>query len=154
MKKPERVSPVEIVLLLVGILAAQLLFWIPFILWMRGKSARLVESLRDEVAAAGEAMVEGPSPGIYRGGSGRFSRVRGNGIVALTDRRLIFAKLIGQRVEVPLNEISEIREDRWFLGSARGGSLHLILKTSEGEVGFMMRDQSAYRASMERHIAA
>src|SRR5438552_2314547 len=89
-----RVTPLMIVLLVLGILGLQVLLWVPLVLWMRKKSARLLEALREELAAGGERAIRGPEPAFYGGASGvGYPEVKGNGVIVLTDRRLAFRRL-------------------------------------------------------------
>jgi hypothetical protein len=142
-------TPTQIVLLVGGILAAQLLFWIPFAIWLRRKSARLTAALRDELSAAGEHATRGPEPAVYRGATAGYPLVNGNGVAVLTDRRLVFRKLIGAGLEVPLERVVGVREDKWFLVGYRNGQMHLILRTSDGnEVGFMFADHPGWMTTV------
>lgn len=137
--------------IVLGVLAIQAAIWIPLLGWMRRRSARLVAALNEELAASGEPPIRGPESALYRGSSGSHSRVKGNGVLALTSRRLIFHKLVGQPVEVPLDQIVGLREDKWFLGAYRSGRPHVILQLREGgEVGFMVRDHTGWMEAMRR----
>ena len=142
-------APVKVVLLVLGILTAQVLIWIPIILWMKRRSAQLVASLRDELVGAGESPSRGPEAAVYRGGTHGYSKVKGNGVIALTARRLVFRKLVGAGLEVPLDQVTGLREDKWFLRAYRGGRLHLILQMKGGgEVGFMVADHAGWMAAL------
>lgn len=144
----------RVILLLLGIGILNILIWIPLIIWIRRRSAAALAALREEIAASGERIVRGPEPALYRGASDVYSRVNGNGIILLTDRRLIFRKMTGGRVEVPVDEINAVREDKWFLSGYRSGRLHLILGTRQGaEVGFLVRDHAAWM-DIARSIAS
>ena len=137
-----------VILLVVGILAVQALIWIPIIIALKRKSARLHASLRDELAA-GERAARGPESAVYRGATAGFPMVKGNGVAVLTDRRLIFRKLVGAGLEVPLDRVAGVREDTWFLGGYRNGRMHLILRMQDGnEVGFMFADHPGWMASV------
>ena len=142
-------TAVEKVLLVLGILSLQALVWIPLILWLRRKSARLLTELREELAAADERATHGPESVIYRGATDRYPKVKGNGIIALTHRRLIFRPLIGKRLELSLDQLTGVREGKWFLNSYAGGRMHLILRMNDGaEVGFMVKDHPAWMAAL------
>jgi hypothetical protein len=134
----------EIVLLVVGILLAQVLLWIPILYWLKRRLLRVAAALIEEVAAAGERVVRGPDPGLYRGGSGGRSRVKGNGVAVLTDRRLVFRKAIGAAVDVPVADIVAVREAKWFLRSYVG-KMHVVLTLRDGaEVGFILHEHAAW----------
>ena len=73
-------------------------------------------------------------------------------------RSLVFRKVIGGRVDVPLDQVVAVRQDKWFMKNYRGGREHLILKTRSGiEVGFFVHDLPAWmtrlRAISERSSA-
>ena len=146
-------TPLQIVLLVLGILVFQLLLWVPLIWWFRRLSARRLGELRAALAATGERVLLGPEPAVYRGasaGSGH-PRTRGNSVVALTERRLVVHRLIGAPVEVPALDIAGVRTDKWFEGAWTGGRLHLIVKTKAGaEVGLFVQDTGAWVAALQR----
>lgn len=141
-------SAVEIVLLVLGILSLQAFILIPVVFWLRRKSARLIRELREDLAANGEPATRGPETALYRGATDRYPMVKGNGIIALTDRRLIFQLLLGSRIELSLDQLTGVREDKWFL-RAYTGRTHLILRMKDGaEVGFMVADHPAWMAAL------
>lgn len=88
-------------ILVLAIAGIQALFWIPFTIWLRRKSRRQRVSLTDEVTAAGETIKRGPESALYRGSAFGYSQVSGNGVILLTDRRLLFRKLTGGRIDAP-----------------------------------------------------
>ena len=67
----------------------------------------------------------------------------------LTRRRLLFRILIGTGVDIPLGEITGTREAKMFAGSATG-RVHLIVQTTQGEVGFFVEDNAAWIAAIEQ----
>jgi hypothetical protein len=147
-------SPLQIVALVVALVAAQAFALVAIVRWLRRRSAERTADLVRELEASGERTLRGPEPAVYRGGSGGFSRVKGNGVLALTDRRLLFAKLVGARIELPTHDIVEVREEKWFLRSAVGGQVHVVVKTRSGdEVGFFVLDRDAWIAEL-RALAA
>jgi hypothetical protein len=70
-------------------------------------------------------------------------------VIVLTDRHLRFRKLTGGRVEVPLDRVVGVREDKWFRGAYRSGRPNLILQLRDGaEVGFMVADHAGWMAAL------
>jgi hypothetical protein len=61
---------------------------------MRSKTRELITTIASELAATGERAVRGPESALYRGSTGAFPKVKGNGVIALTDRRIVFRGLI------------------------------------------------------------
>jgi hypothetical protein len=134
-------------------LVAVVLLVIAAVAWYRQRLRHLMGSLAVELAATGETARRGPEPAVYRGGTAGYSRVKGNGLLVLTDRRLLCQKLVGGRVEVPLQAIAGMREATWFLRSATASQQHLIVQLQDGsEVGFFVSDHSAWLAALHAVI--
>ena len=128
-----------------AVLTINLLVWIPLILWLRRKAIAQATAFRAELEATGEQIVFGPEPAIYRGATMQYSKVRGNGVLTLTQRRLVFQKIIGKGFELARNDIVEVREEKVFMRSIRGGARHLVVKTRSGaEIGFLSRDNAGW----------
>jgi hypothetical protein len=145
-------SPLAVILLVVGILAAVLLMLVPVVGWARRRSRRIEAELAAELA--GESPLIGPEKAMYRGGSGSYPKVKGNGVIVLTPRRLIFRMVLGTGVEIPCDEITGARETKRFRGAVTGGYTHLVVRTTTGELGFFVADVAAWRAALERVGAA
>jgi hypothetical protein len=136
-----------VVVLVVGILAFNTLLWIGIARWLRGRLAARREAMRDKL---------GPHPVIdvetatYRGATQRFGRVKGLGLIGLTERHLVFVAAVGKKViELDRTEVVGVREDKWFLRSYTGGQRHLILRLRDGtEVGFFVRDLARWRTAL------
>jgi hypothetical protein len=131
-------SALGVVLLVVGIVALNAACWAVIIVWMRKRMTLRRAQLREKL---------GPNPVIdaetatYRGATARFGKVKGLGVIGLTERRLVFARAVGQPLEIDRSEIVGVREDKWFLRSYTSGIRHLILQLRDGtEVGFFVRE--------------
>jgi hypothetical protein len=145
----------EWVAFLAVILGVQALAWVLFFIWYRRRISALKQSMIVELSGRGEQVLRGPEPAVYRGGTSGYSRVKGNGTFVLTDRRVLFQKLIGGRVEVPLDRIIGVRENLWFLRAATAGRQHLILQLNDGgEVGFIVPDHTTWMAAIYEAIRA
>lgn len=143
----------QVVLLVLGILLLQVGIWIPLLVWLRRRTRGIAALLQAELSAAGERPALGPEPASYRGGTAEYPRVKGNAVLALTDRRLACRKLVGKSIDIPLETIADVREDKWFLGTHRGGRLHLILRRSDGaEVGFQVRDHARWMTAVREAL--
>jgi hypothetical protein len=128
-------TTVFVVVLVLGILVALALIWIPIIAWLRRRSVAVAEQLTAELA--GETVLRAPEKGSYRGATvPGYPVVKNAGLIALTPRRLIFRTLTGKSIEVPVDTITGVREATVFKGSVVGGQTHLIVATAEGEIGF------------------
>lgn len=143
----------QIILLVVGILAIDLIILILIFGWIKRKSASLIESVRNELMIRGEKTIRGPETAIYRGGTGNSSKIKGNGLIVLTNRSLIFKKIIGQGLEISLEQIKNLRQDKWFLNSYRNGRFHLILQLKNGdEIGFIVQNHSVWLEEITKLI--
>lgn len=130
-----------VVALVGGILLLQLLIWIPFTIWFRRRSREEVEALGRELMAKGESLTLGPEAALYRGSNAGHGIVRGNALIALTNKRLLIRRLVGDPIEVRVGEIAGVRETKWFLGG-RGARMHLVFRLpGGGELGVMLIDK-------------
>jgi hypothetical protein len=138
---------VAVVLILVGILVIVGLS----IAWLVRLIVRRRGAVAERIAAdvEGATVLRGPENAIYRGGTGTYPKVDGNGTLVLTDRRLSFRILIGSDVLVAVDEIKGLREDKTFRRSRVGGKVHLIVQTGRGEVAFYVDDNAAWLSAIE-----
>ncbi len=135
-----------VVAILVGLGLLQAAIWLPIVRRLR----RLPGRLQAELASSGETVLRGPERGTYRGSTAPgYPRAAGTGVVALTDRRLAFRPIVGRAIDVPTSHIEGIRLEKWFLGSMRAGSVHVVLQLRDGgEVGFLVADPGAWSAAL------
>ncbi len=128
-------TTVFVIVLVGGILAVQLLIAVPLVIWWRRRSRQVAAWLAAELE--GDTVVLGPEKGAYRGATAPgYPVVKNNGMIALTRRRLIFRTLTNTTIEVPVAEITRVREQSVFKGSVTGGRPHLIVTTAGGDIGF------------------
>ncbi len=143
-------SGLQIALLIGAILVSQVVIWVPIVGWLRRRSRALIVTVQEELSGAGENVLRGPEAASYRGASGGHPKVKGNGVIALSDKRLVFRFLVGGRpIDVATAEITGIRYDKWFVGAYRGGQLHLIVELADGkELGFFVDDEDAWKTAL------
>ena len=142
-------SPLGVAVTVLGILvlvtAVNLVVWLPIVKKLQRMPAELVRDLE----ASGETIVRAPERGAYRGATAIYGVVKGVGVVALTDKRLVFRKAVGNEVAVPRAEIVGVRTAKWFMRSRAGGQEHVIVTTASGaEVGFFFVDRAAWVAAL------
>jgi hypothetical protein len=125
-------------------------FVLVLVTWLRGKSRTARAQLAEELAA--EPALRGPESAVYRGSTGGYSNVSGNGQFALTRNRLIFRKIVGKGVDIPLRSVSGVSKAKVFNKSVRGGSEHLVVHTHTGDVGYLVVDTDAWVAAIEAAI--
>jgi hypothetical protein len=139
-----------VLVILLGVVLIQAAVWILLIRSWRKRSNRFLAEFRARAAASGERFIAGPESAVYRGGTGPYSAVKGNGTIILTDRRLVFRKLSGGLVEVPAQMIVGIRQSKTFRGSRVGGATHLVVATTDSaEVGFFVKDITAWERALD-----
>jgi len=139
-------SPVYIVLLAVGCLGV--LVGVNVIVWVKifGNLRRLQHEMRQTIDSSGEKMVKAPEIGRYRGASAPgYGRVGGLGVVAMTSRRVLFSKAVGQSVEVALDQVSGIRTQPF--NNPNRTRVFLELKTG-GDVVFSFRNPDVWQQSI------
>lgn len=103
---------VLVVVILVGVGLLQAAIWIPITRSWRRRAAQFDTGFRAQIEASGERIVIAQQTAVYRGGTGSYSAVKGNGVILFTDRRLLFRKRSGGLVEVPVDTVA-------LAGSAR-----------------------------------
>lgn len=141
-----------VVVLVVSVVAANTLLWVGVISWLRGRLRRTAAELRALVKGEERFLVE-PTVGNYRGASARLGKVKGTGMVALTDRRVLCAKAVGALIDVPLTDVVGVREDNWFLRSYNGRP-HVILKLRDGvEVGIQVGEHARWMELLHARVA-
>lgn len=101
---------------------------------------RLVAGLREAIIDSGEAIVIEPQRGVYLRRAW-IGAVHTDGVIALTDRRLVFRKPIGGDISLSLSEMAYISRTRWYRGNYHGGRDFLVVEMNNGsEVAFNVRD--------------
>ena len=96
-----------------------------------------------------ETLVRPPEKGNYRGATApEYPLVVNSGVIALITRRLVFATLTGKTIEIPLTEITAVRESKVFKAAAVAGRSHLIICTAAGEIAFFVPDNAAWTAAI------
>jgi hypothetical protein len=122
-----------------------------FGLWLHRKGVAGRAELDTELAS--EPAVRGPERGIYRGSTGSYSKVLGNGTIVLTARRLIFRKATGRRVDVALADVLRVDQQKVFNRGVVGNRIHLVLHTHHGDVGYFVGDLEGWTAAIKKTAA-
>jgi hypothetical protein len=144
-----------VALILFAVALAQAAIWVPLLLWIRSRSNRWEADFRHDLGMSGETIVRGPERAMYQGATSGYSRVGGNGVIVLTHRRLLFRKVTGGIIEVPVDQITGLSEAKTFLRRWRGGRPFLIVKLASGaELGFLVGDHAAWRAALDERVHA
>lgn len=121
-------------------------------LWALRRSAALKQEV-EESTSAHERFLVSPQNAGYSGGPSRFGRAKGSGVLALTDRQVIFRRVFGGPLEIELADIASVSEAAWYRGMYKAGRRHVILHLKEGaKVAFMVRDATAWLEAFERAL--
>ena len=144
----------EQVLLLVGAIVVFDLLTVACLLrWARRKASAVAEVLHSEISRPGERMIFAPESGSYRGATRGYGFVKGNAVIALTDKRLVIRMLAGREIEVPVSEIEEVEGNKWFMGSYKNGITHVILHLRDGaNVGFFVKNPDLWMQTIRSLI--
>ena len=133
----------QIILLIVAIFVVQAGIWFLMSRWLLKKTEVLKKKLIEQNRQTKQEFVRGPESALYRGDDGRFGNVKGNGVIGLTGKKLLFEKITGQRIEIDRAEIEEASVEKTFKGktSLATGGRHLVIRTKEGNrIGFLLKD--------------
>lgn len=130
------------------ILVLQLVIWVPVLIWLRKRNRRATAEMA--TALQSERVVREPEKAIYRGATAPgYPKVKGNGVMALSEERILFRPYVGTAIDIPLADLTGVREARTFNGAVRGRSVHLIVGTHEGELGFFVADNLAWTTALK-----
>ena len=143
-------TPNQVALLVLGILGAQAAIWTPIVLWMRSRNRTLAAALAAEFAASGEVVVIAPEPALYGGATAVYPKAGGNGVVALTDRRLLLRRLGGEDIAVARDDIAGAREQASFRTNRRSRPWVVVTTRGGAELGLIVREPQAWLTALAR----
>jgi hypothetical protein len=133
-------STSSVVIAFVIVIGAPIVLLILLTVRFGRQKARLEADLR----LSGEKILIGPEAGFYQGGNS-IASLKTQGIIALTDRKLVFRKPLGADIVVPLQQVVEVSTNGQFQGNRRAGKKFLILKLSDGaQTGFIVKDHDIW----------
>jgi hypothetical protein len=107
-----------------------------FMSWRR----RTYEKTIREMKMSGKTLILGPEPASFRGATAQYGKLKNDGVIALFTEQIIFKPLIGEQIIIPINEVKEVDNKRTFLGSRRAGLDFLILRGTNADIGFYVKD--------------
>jgi hypothetical protein len=133
----------NVVIVVVGIVAVvaviQAAIWIPIGIRAKRRASEFWAAFDEHVAADAETVIMPREACVYRGGSGPYSAVNGNGSMALTSQRLVIRKGTGGVIEVPTSQIKGAHEAKVFLGGVVGNRVHVVVEIeSHAEIGLFV----------------
>jgi hypothetical protein len=141
----------RILLLILAFVAVQAAAWFAIYRWLKRRLARTGAEVREACTRQGERIVLGPASSSYRGADFGYDRVKGNGVLSVTDRRIVFRKVVGGTIEIPLRDIAGVTVSKWFRGVSIGtGGGHLVLHSRDrNRIGFLVRNPEEWRRTVE-----
>jgi len=138
------------ILLLITAVFSVWTWWILYSLHRRRRKQDFLETIINSMGG-GSALVLPPEKAIFRGSCMRFGRQVRRGILCLSRQRLVFFRLDGTRIDLPLEGVKACSLRRFFLG--RGSSrYHLIVTLQAGnEIGFYVSDPETWALAVVNH---
>ncbi|MFA4966101.1 MAG: hypothetical protein WC709_10790 [Thermoleophilia bacterium] len=107
-----------------------------------GRAERRADELRAEVERLGECWVLPLQGAAHRSARHTDARPRGNGVLGLTTRRLLFEPIVGERLSIPVVRLRGARAGPESRGAATAGRRELVLVLDDDtEVAFLVRDE-------------
>ena len=135
--------------IVLGVALSFATLWFAILRPMLRRTNDWVTTFAEEARLTGEKVIKAPESAIYSGGTKPHSSVKGNGRIALTDRRLVFRKLTGPIEEVLVASITGTRQAAWFRGERRGRRVHFVVEMVDAaEIGFLVRDADAWERAV------
>lgn len=105
-----------------------------------------------------EPPLRGPDRAYFQRLSGDYSKVASTGTLTLTASELAFDSRIGRDVTVALADIVDVRAQKIRRFHIGGADAQLVVQTSRGEIGFLLKDPEgwaeAVRAGLTAHARA
>jgi hypothetical protein len=118
-----------------------------FVVYMSWKKRTIMASLR-HMKMSGMSFILGPEISSYRGATSRYGRVKCDGVLALTEKTLIFLPYIGNKKEIPLRELRDVEITDKFLGQYRAGAEVLVLHGNDFSIGFFVQDGNRWLSAI------
>lgn len=139
-------NTLQIVVLIAGI---NLAVWSLVFVRLHRQTRQIVEEAR----RLGEDLVIPPVKASYQGWTKRFGFAKTIGRIALTNHRIIFKRLLGSDIIIPLEEIAEV-SDTVHLGRLRHTFRnYLSMQLRDGtEVVFVVNDQARWIGQIRSRV--
>lgn len=144
-----------LVLLIGGIVGASLVF-VVFLLGLLAVIFKMIrkkaQAIIDERFEASQVVRAEPGANYFGQQSKGAAQIRGNGALVLTDQVLWFCMIAPRReLEIPLEKITGVRFEKWFLGKTKGGTILVVdFEGPEGPdaAGWLVRDHEGWKAEL------
>jgi hypothetical protein len=142
-----------VILVLVAVMAAIVAISLVVLRRVGDSAERRADVLRAEVAGSGEVWEIPLAGAVYQSGH-LAARSKGHGVLGLTDRRVLFLPIAGDRLSVPRVRITnarleERRRDAAAATAAGAGHRHHLVLTLDDDtrLGFLVDDAGEWEAA-------
>lgn len=116
---------------------------------LKRKSELARKDFLNSINNSKENVIIAPERGSFRGATNKLGRVKCNGIIALTDKKIYFLKAFGGNFKIELKEIETVTTDSKFLGAWRASATHLIINLINGsKIGFFVADIKRWETAL------
>jgi len=128
-----------------------LVFVFFLILWIKQKLAKKLEEVKTDIRRHRERKVIGPESAHFSGSKREYGKVKGLGILALTEQRLLFNKIGGSLFAIGVDSIKSVENQKVFNGAYKGGKLHLVITLKDdNQVGFIVKDNAKWLKKLQQ----
>ena len=139
----------QTILTITAVVGIQALAW--SLLYWRYRMQMI--SLRKEITQAGETLIAGPEIAFHQGSIGGIISMKMYGVLAMTDRRVIFRKPLGTDITIPLSSVAGLAESKVYRGNYRGGKVFLILTCTDGsQFAFIVKAHASWHSELASRI--
>lgn len=133
----------SISLVIAVVVVAAICIWAIILFWIRRKTQDIAHAFKARSREMGETLIIDPQSCVYRGSDREYGNIKGNGVIALTNKRILFKKLIGQEIVIELSHISGTSIENTFKGEtafATGAQHLVVVTTDDNRIGFLVRN--------------
>ena len=140
---------VLVVLVLAVVMAATIAVALLVLRRVGDRAEHRADDLRAEVASLGEEWEIPLAGAVYQGGGDPGTRSKGHGVLGLTDRRVLFLPIAGERLSVPRVRITGARLEERRRDAAAGHRHHLTLTLDDDtRLGFLVDDAGEWEGAL------
>lgn len=120
---------------------------------IKSKGEKILKEIENDIHVSGEAVIMSPQGASFNGADKTHGRVKCNGVIAATDKRILFRRLIGKPIDINRDEIIRVSKEKWFHKSSKMKLLHLVIHLKdENKVAFYVRDCDLWIAQISPRL--
>ncbi|MGB3340380.1 MAG: hypothetical protein WBB37_02740 [bacterium] len=133
-----------IIIIIITVIIGLFFSFAIYMSWKKRKIAGLFRQMK----LSGEVFIITPEFASFRGATSTYGRVKCDGVIGLTDRKVVFMPLVGKKMEIALESMKDVTEEKNFLGSYRAGMSFLVLHDSNLDIGFFVKDNIKWQNAL------